>query len=244
MTRRHHMLDHIRDLSSSYDCWLIRAAFTTHQARHGHGFQRRTASEMPGSHALQRKQSWAQTDGIMFLLQPTHAKQMHMPSVDNKVSGSVLQFVSRRVCHFPNAAGSDESLFKNTSEWNIGVFKKMHELHPAPRFGSSRCALEECQELRATMNLNEFCDKAQPEAARARKQGSSLPCAMASFRTLQPLSSQKCASPRSYSWMFEILEMMYGLISDITNRLEACSARTQDILIPEQLKRSICQRLP
>lgn len=36
--------------------------------------------------------------------------------------------------HFPNAAGSDESLFKNTSEWNIGVFKKMHELHPAPRF--------------------------------------------------------------------------------------------------------------
>lgn len=123
MTRRHDMLDHIRDLSSSYDCWLIRAAFTTHQARHGHGFQRRTASKMPGSHALQRKQSWAQTDGIMFLLQPTHAKQMHMPSVDNKVSGSVLQFVSRRVCHFPNAAGSDESLFKNTSEWNIGVLK-------------------------------------------------------------------------------------------------------------------------
>lgn len=65
--------------------------------------------------------------------------------------------------------------------------------------GSSRCALEECQELRATMNLNEFCDKAQPEAARARKQGSSLPCAMASFHTLQPLSSQKCVSPRSYS---------------------------------------------
>lgn len=146
--------------------------------------------------------------------------------------------------HFPNAAGSDESLFKNTSEWNIGVFKKMHELHPAPRFGSSRCALEECQELRATMNLNEFCDKAQPEAARARKQGSSLPCAMASFHTLQPLSSQKCVSPRSYSWMFEILEMMYRLISDITNRLEACSAETQDVLIPEQLKRSICQRLP
>lgn len=100
MTRRHHMLDHIRDLSSSYDCWLIRAAFTTHQARHGHGFQRRTASEMPGSHALQRKQSWAQTDGIMFLLQPTHAKQMHMPSVDHEVSGSVLQFVSRRVLPF------------------------------------------------------------------------------------------------------------------------------------------------
>lgn len=100
MTRRHDMLDHIHDLSSSYDCWLIRAAFTTHQARHGHGFQRRTASEMPGSHALQRKQSWAQTDGIMFLLQPTHAKQMHMPSVDHEVSGSVLQFVSRRVLPF------------------------------------------------------------------------------------------------------------------------------------------------
>lgn len=62
----------------------------------------------------------------------------------------------------------------------------MHELHPAPRFGSSRCTLEECQELRATMNLNEFCDKAQPEAARARKQGSSLPCAMASFTPYSP----------------------------------------------------------
>lgn len=67
----------------------------------------------------------------------------------------------------------------------------MYELHPAPRFltdalGSSHCTLEECQELRAAMNLNEFCDKAQPEAAWARNQGSSLLCDDL-LHTLQPL---------------------------------------------------------
>lgn len=238
MTGHHNMLDHIHDLSLSHDCWLIRPAFTKHQAHHGHGFQCRMASEMPGSHVSQQKQSWAQTDGIMFLLQPTHAKQMHMPSVDNKSVGQCCNSCHAVFCHFPNAAGNDDSLFKNTPEWNIGAKKKTYEPHPAPRFGSSRCTLEECQELRATMNLNKFCDKAQPEAARARKQGSSLPCD-GLLHTLQPLSSQKCVSPRSYSWMFEILEMMYSLISDITNCLEACSAQTQDVLIPEQLKTSI-----